>query len=56
MSDRDPGEQIIHDLGMDAAFDVDSNQRAELLKRWHEEDAEKEDAENDEREKEKRKP
>jgi hypothetical protein len=51
MSDRDPGEEIIHDLGMDPGLDVDSNQRAELLQRWHEEAAEKEAAEKAEREK-----
>ena len=39
--DRDPGEQIIHDLGMDPGLDIDSNQRAELLQRWHKEAAEK---------------
>lgn len=37
MKDRDPGEEIIHDLGIDPALDVDSDQRAELLRRWHKE-------------------
>lgn len=41
MSDRDPAESMISDLGLDPALDIDSDQRAELLRRWHEEDAEK---------------
>ncbi len=52
---RDPGEQIVHDLAMAPALDIDSNQRAELLQRWHTEDAaqeadEKEAQEHEERE------
>ncbi|HEY5349050.1 MAG TPA: hypothetical protein VIJ64_04930 [Candidatus Lustribacter sp.] len=46
MSDRDPAEQMISDLGLNPALDVDSDQRAELLRSWHEQDAEK-DAEKD---------
>ena len=49
--DRDPGEQIVHDLGMDPGLDVDANQRAELLQRWHKEAADKAAAENDPTEK-----
>jgi hypothetical protein len=41
MSDRDPAEQMISDLGLDPALDVDSDQRAELLRSWHQQDAEK---------------
>ncbi|HVA26981.1 MAG TPA: hypothetical protein VNF68_02310 [Candidatus Baltobacteraceae bacterium] len=56
--DRDPGEQIIHDLGMDPGLDVDADQRAKLLQRWHQEAADKaasqkeaqENAEPDQRE------
>jgi hypothetical protein len=39
MSDRDPAESMIHDLGLDPALDVDSDQRAELLRSWHQEDS-----------------
>ena len=36
MSDQDPPwEQIVHDLGLDPAIEINSNQRAELLRRWH---------------------
>lgn len=48
--DRTTGEEMVSELGIDPSVDIDSNQRAELLKRWHEEDAEKEDAEKEARE------
>jgi hypothetical protein len=48
MEDEDPAAEMIHDLGLDPALDVDSDQRAELLRRWHEEDAAK-DAEQKKR-------
>lgn len=37
MEDKDPSpaEQMIHDLDTDPALDVDSDQRAELLRKWH---------------------
>lgn len=41
MSDRDPAEQMISDLGLDPALGVDSDQRAELLRSWHQEDSAK---------------
>ena len=38
MHDEDPtSEQMIHDLGLDPAIEIDDNQRAELLRRWHRE-------------------
>jgi hypothetical protein len=37
--DRDPAEQMISDLGLDPALDVDSDQRAELLRSWHDDAA-----------------
>jgi hypothetical protein len=37
MEDRTPGEKIVEDLGLDPAEQIDSNQRAELLRRWHKE-------------------
>jgi hypothetical protein len=45
MEDRSTGEEMVSELGIAPAVDVDADQRAELLRRWHEEDAEK-DAEN----------
>ena len=53
MSDRDAGEEIVHDLGLDPSIDIDSDQRAELLQRWHQEDAERE---RERKEAEKKKP
>jgi hypothetical protein len=41
MSERDPAEEMISELGIAPGLDVDSDQRAELLQRWHEADAEK---------------
>jgi len=38
MKDRNTGEKIVSDLGLDPAIDVDSDQRAELLQRWHKEE------------------
>ncbi len=37
MEDKDPSpaENMIHDLDTDPALDVDSDQRAELLRKWH---------------------
>ena len=37
MRDEEPShEQMIRDLGLDPALEIDDNQRAELLRRWHE--------------------
>jgi hypothetical protein len=36
-NDDPPAEQMIHDLGIDPALEIDSDQRAELLRRWHKE-------------------
>jgi hypothetical protein len=47
MEDRSPGEEMVSELGIDPAIDVDADQRVELLRRWHEEDA----AEDEERKK-----
>jgi hypothetical protein len=48
MQDEDPAGEMIRELGIDPALDVDADQRAELLRRWHQEDAER-DAERKER-------
>jgi len=38
MEDDDPpAEQMIADLGLDPTLEIDSDQRAELLRRWHSE-------------------
>jgi len=38
MEDDDPpAEQMIRDLGIDPSLEIDSDQRAELLRRWHSE-------------------
>ncbi|HTU70946.1 MAG TPA: hypothetical protein VMF11_11570 [Candidatus Baltobacteraceae bacterium] len=37
MEDEDPAAEMIHELGIDPALEVDSDQRAELLRRWHKE-------------------
>jgi hypothetical protein len=42
MQDEDPIAEMVSELGLDPALDVDSDQRAELLRRWHEEEAAKE--------------
>lgn len=39
-NDKTAGEQMVEDLGMAPALDVDDNQRAELLREWHHRDAE----------------
>jgi hypothetical protein len=46
--DEDPAAEMVHELGIDPALEVDSDQRAELLRRWHQEDAER-DAERKKR-------
>lgn len=53
MSDRErsTGEEMVSELGIDPSVDIDSDQRAELLQRWHEEDAEKDEREKAERKK-----
>jgi hypothetical protein len=58
MSDRDrsTGEEMVSELGIDPSVDIDSDQRAELLERWHEEDAENDEEARKEREAQKRKP
>jgi hypothetical protein len=38
--DPSPAEQMIHDLGTDPALDVDADERAELLQKWHRDDDE----------------
>lgn len=37
MEDEDPAAEMIHELGIDPALEIDSDQRAELLRRWHKE-------------------
>jgi len=54
--DRNTGEEMVSELGIDPSVDIDSNQRAELLQRWHEEDAEKDEQARAEREANKPKP
>ena len=39
--DVDVGAEMVKELGIDPAAGVDSNQRFELLRKWHREDAEK---------------
>ncbi len=39
MNDRNAGEEMVSEMGIDPALDIDTDQRAELLRRWHEEDA-----------------
>lgn len=39
--DTNVGEEMVRELGIDPAAGVDSNQRFELLRAWHREDAEK---------------
>ena len=48
MSDEyiDVGEEMVEELGIDPAAGVDSNQRAELLREWHREDAERDEERN----------
>ena len=52
MSDRDAGEEMVSELGIDPAVDIDDRQRYELLREWHKEDAEKAEAEKHRAEKE----
>ncbi|NNM99098.1 MAG: hypothetical protein HKL91_04810 [Candidatus Eremiobacteraeota bacterium] len=40
MNDRNAGEEMVSELGIDPALDIDTDQRAELLRSWHSEDAE----------------
>jgi hypothetical protein len=35
--DDPPAEQMIRDLGLDPAIEIDDDQRAQLLRRWHSE-------------------
>ena len=41
--ERSAGEEIVHELGLDPAEDIDSDQRAELLREWHKQDAERDE-------------
>ena len=45
--DVDIGEEMVSELGIDPAIDVDSNQRAELLRSWHTEPSKDEEKEKD---------
>ncbi len=38
MNDRNVGEEMVSELGIDPALDIDTDQRAELLRSWHDED------------------
>jgi len=40
MNDRNAGEEMVSEMGIDPALDIDTDQRAELLRSWHSEDAE----------------
>lgn len=42
---RDIGDEIVHDLGIAPALDVDDDQRFEKLREFHAEDSEREAAE-----------
>ncbi|HUA09766.1 MAG TPA: hypothetical protein VMA98_10910 [Candidatus Acidoferrales bacterium] len=37
MSERDPADEMISEMGIDPALEIDSDQRAELLRKWHRE-------------------
>lgn len=39
--DRGVGEEMVHELGIDPAAEIDSDQRAELLREWHRREAER---------------
>jgi len=39
MNERNAGDEMVSEMGIDPALDIDTDQRAELLRRWHEEDA-----------------
>ena len=43
MNDRNAGEEMISELGIDPALEIDTDQRAELLRSWHDEEHEGED-------------
>ena len=49
MNDRNAGEEMVSELGIDPTLDIDSDQRAELLRNWHSEESEEEDEASDER-------
>ena len=48
MNDRNAGEEIVSELGIDPALDIETDQRAELLRSWHKEGSEGEDDPSDE--------
>jgi hypothetical protein len=37
--ERDAGEQMVHDTASAPSMNIASNQRAELLQKWHRQDA-----------------
>ena len=43
MNDRNAGEEMVSELGIDPALDIDTDQRAELLRSWHKEGSEGDD-------------
>ena len=51
MNDRNAGEEMISELGIDPALEIDTDQRAELLRSWHSEEHEGEDDSPEEGEK-----
>jgi len=42
MNDRTAGEEMVSELGIDPALEIDTDQRAELLHSWHNEENKKE--------------
>lgn len=40
MNDRNAGEEMLSELGLDPALEIDTDQRAELLRSWHSEEHE----------------
>ena len=38
MNDRNAGEEMLSELGLDPALEIDTDQRAELLRSWHNEE------------------
>jgi len=56
MSDRDAGDEMVSELGIDPSVDIDDRQRFDLLREWHKEDAEADEEKRAEKEREKKKP
>ena len=51
MNDRNAGEEMVSELGIDPALEIDTDQRAELLRSWHDDEHKGEDEPPEEGEK-----